>query len=354
MQIYNYINLIIITSFFIQYIKLGEKKNKKKLIFLLGILFIVSAIRNENVGTDLKNYLYRFEVITKSSWKDLVILSDYWRFELGFTYFCKILSEITEKAVIFTLVTSFIFIFGFYKYIYEFSIFPVASVLIFFNFGYWGNSMNIVRQSMAISILAFSCIYLSKKEKIKYIILIIMASLLHVTSLIFILLYPLNFIKFKRKILISVLCFAIIMIFLPKDFINILIRGTSFGWYINSKGSGETTLIILTIILLSTYFFRKKIVIFDKNIDLWLWMLSLAIFFNSIALKIGIFERVMKVFLICLLIIVADLIYLFKLKRKGILGIVIVLCFTSYFYFILMKTPISSGGIIPYKIIKEL
>ncbi|KGQ57210.1 hypothetical protein IO44_01400 [Gallibacterium anatis str. Avicor] len=324
--------------------------NKLVLLFFFLVLIFISALRGETVGTDMVNYIPRYMQITDTNWGNLPSLINIVDFELGFIFFCKLISFIDlDNPQIFIIITSFLTLLGFYKFISKFSIIPILSLLIFISYGYWTNSFNIVRQSLAISILAWGLSLWEDDRKSLSFLMNLLAISFHISSLIFILVYFCRRLKFQTYAFLTTLFFVIGLLIMPKSVLVSLISLTPFEKYINRTGSGETTLIVLMLIFSSAFVLKKRIREFDKNIDLWLWMLAIALGANALALEIGLFERIMRFFLISLLIVIPDFCYIYRKKFGNFLlcfGILISCSF--YFYFILMESPQSSGNAFPY------
>lgn len=355
MLIYNLIIILLLIIYYFDCLSIVAnnkdsitlKKSKKIIYFFsMSLLFFISAFREKNIGTDLSRYIPRFQIISNTHWNNLPRLSEYWSFEYSFTYLCKILSLFTKDYRIFLIFTSLVIIIGFYIFILKLSKMPLVSIFIFVTYGYWGNSMNIIRQSMAMSFLVCSYVYIIDKKNIKALLLILLASCIQVTSLFFIFILFFSKFKFDKIAFAFTSLISIIFFIIPKNILSFFISKTSFAWYMSMNGSGKTTLVILIFIFIFSYY--KKNNIANKNV--WLWSLSITIFFNVLALKIGIFERVMKLFLTSFFILIPEI--LFSYRKKRLYFIIIILCciaFILYFYFIIMSTNSSSGGIIPYK-----
>lgn len=325
-------------------------------IFIFIILTAVSALRGETVGTDMINYIPRYMIISHSNWNDLILLSYDLDFEIGFVLFCKAISILNpNNTQVFIIITSMIVSFGFYKFISKYSVIPFLSLFIFITYGYWINSFNIIRQSLAISILIWGISLWQEDKKILSFLMSILAISFHISSLIFLFICFFKKIKFSDFIFVISLFIIVGLFIMPRSLLVMLISLTPFGWYADRTGSGEHTFIVLLLIFLVTYILKIKISRFDKNIDLWLWMLSFALMANVLAFDIGLFERVMKFFLVCLLIIIPDLCYIYRKKFINFLFCFCVLiAFSCYFYLILMVSPESSSNTFPYYSIYSL
>lgn len=328
-------------------------ENKKRVYLTASIMFIlgfIGAIRGETVGTDLVNYVPRYYSIAGTDWGNLIYFKESWGFEWGFVIFCKLLSLLFPSNIQpFLIVTSTITIYGFYKFIAKFSKIPELSIFIFITYGYWSNSFNTVRQYIAIGLLSWAFVCWQEKNKIKALIITILAISIHASSVVFLLVFFLDKIKFSKKAFQVILIITIIIFLIPRSFLTTLLSFTSYFWYADRTGSGLSILIVLISIFILTYIMKSRIRKFDDKIDLWLWMLGIAIISNVMALEIGLFERIMRFFLISLFVIIPDISYTFR-KRVGniIIYSSVMLAFGLFYFLVLLSTPESSGNVIPY------
>lgn len=320
----------------------------KLAIFLITCTFImISGLRNINVGKDLINYIPRFITLGNASWSEIIALSDQYSFEYGFSVFCKILYLINPSPYFFLLITSIIIGVGFYL-LCQYSHLPVVTFFLIYSYGLWGSSLNIIRQFIALTFLIVSIKYIIERKFGKFVVCIIIAISFHSISIVFLPLYFLYKIKFDSKTFIYYLGLSILTAILGYRFLEEIISNTSFAWYLEggNTGSGESTLILLSAILLGAFIFRKSIYKIDNKIDLWIWGLAIAILFNILALSLGIFARVMKFFLPFLTIIIPDIVLAIRKDKALSLGIwtMILGFFCIYFYFVIvMNTSIGEG-----------
>lgn len=226
---------ILMIIFSVSMICIGEKYKENKVIkivaFILSALsfFIVSAIRYD-VGVD---YLYRYapDYINMGNGIDVPNL------ELGYKLIAKMCLFITKDYVIIFVVTSAIIIGLTFYTIFKESPYPALSVIIYFLTGFFFHSLNIMRQYLAISVLLFSYRYLVDKRYIAYIISVIVALLLHSSSIVIIIamfLCDREVFDLKRTIIVSVLllvCGKYVWQFV----VDVIVNHTRFAVYIGSE-----------------------------------------------------------------------------------------------------------------------
>lgn len=162
----------------------GAKKNKENKIYrynyylIIVIICIYSFLRWER-GTDWVPYYNNF--VDNNSFYDYMTA---WHFEKGFqllNYFVKILNgNYTIFLMIQALIIQILFSITIYKNIEN----PIAGVFLLYCFSL-GN-IYFVRSTLALSIVFFSIKYIKSNEKIKFLLIILIASTIHITALFFI------------------------------------------------------------------------------------------------------------------------------------------------------------------------
>ena len=123
------------------------KRRRDFLIFSFGLMILVASLRAPSVGIDLAgHYAKRFEQIAFYSWKDIPKFSAFSTYEIGYCYYCKILSMINSNVQFYIFVTSLI-VYGTMGYlIYKKSSDVILStMLVIFSCQYY-MYMNIIRQ----------------------------------------------------------------------------------------------------------------------------------------------------------------------------------------------------------------
>lgn len=171
--------------------KLNNEENEKKaaFIFLLFLpLFLLSALRGEEVGGDLEYYIPYFDDACQAeSFSDLMQISGH---EPGYIIFTKLIGSISSSHRFFLLVTSAVSLIGPACFIYKFSTNPIASVMIYYSMGFYTNSFNNIRQAIAMSIIFCAYPLLFDKRFKQFLGLVLLATLFHYSAFIIALVYP--------------------------------------------------------------------------------------------------------------------------------------------------------------------
>ncbi|RFU62720.1 EpsG family protein [Bacillus sp. V59.32b] len=213
----------------------GKQNRIKQITYIIltfGLFFIIVAFRSENVGNDTSEYLRLFSSISLSG----DITSFAWRYEIGYLYLNKLLSLIGSHPQIIIIVTSFIIIFGFARFFYKYSQIHWLSTYLFFTFGYYGATMNTIRLQLAIIVILFAYDYLRKRNLIKFILIVILASMFHRTALVFLLAWPITKLKFNFKTALTAIITSLILyIIFPIIFEVLLNIFPTYEYYLGSE-----------------------------------------------------------------------------------------------------------------------
>lgn len=192
--------LTISISTFLLYFETKLKDNPflRNVLILFAILLpaIIAGGRANTIGTDIKSYaepLQRFANLN-SNFTDFInfqgILNNgqpFQRFEKGYVTLIYLSSRVTPNLWFNFFVTELIIlvcvVLGMIKFSRIRNISLCIGIFIFFTF-FYNMSFNLIRQSLAMFILFYGFSYLVKKEWIKYIITIFVASLFHSSAII--------------------------------------------------------------------------------------------------------------------------------------------------------------------------
>ena len=238
----------------------STKVSNKKIKILLQVLsalpfFIIAAIRYD-VGTDyLSRYTIDFENIRNGGMP--------YNQEIGFALFEKLCALISDDIIFLFIATSAIIIFAIYFLIYKNSKNPMLSIFIFFAGGFFFQSLNIVREYIAIAILILSYKYLLEDRYWIFFIFASLAFTIHVTSIVFIIgvfMKKKNYLNLRVIILLG-LFFIVFNPILNKALMYI-INITRFSAYkdlaFNRSEIRYLSLIMNLIIYLLLYYLYKK------------------------------------------------------------------------------------------------
>lgn len=256
-----YIVMLLISIIFIFLASKLTKKWQKVICYILASLpfFLVSAFRY-GVGTDYgKRYMYSYDVLGKGENRNLNL-------EPGYIILAKLCLLISTEYYTIFIVTSAIIVGFFMLTIFTKSKNPLLSVIIFLLGGFFFDSLNIMRQYLAMSLVVFGYRFLLGKKRywILYVMCVLLATSLHSTAIIMLVL-----LFFPKKMLSSylwVLPSVVAVLLLNENLFTILamvIEDTRFAQYLTGQfAQGEVSFLFigenLVFYLFMYYIYRKN------------------------------------------------------------------------------------------------
>lgn len=217
MMIEKILMLLIFLSFFIICLYNLKKKGEKAtlivvllvLSFSLSILFACREfIFSSNViGTDYFEYKHWFEITEFSN-----IYSDVKYENIGFDFIISLIKYLGGNFYIFLFISAFFINTSILFFIKRFSKNIGLSIIIYISL-FYTSTWNVTRQWIACAIFLIAFKYLIDKKSWKYIIIVFISSLFHITSLILLILYPLSKLNNKaQKVIINILIVLVFVI----------------------------------------------------------------------------------------------------------------------------------------------
>lgn len=343
-----YISIFTVTAFLLWII---EKKIKHmSLIFLCFSITIIllpvlfGGLRSINVGTDNYTYQIFFRAAGECDtyFQTLKRLRPQHQEPL-FVLLLYLVSRVTDNYVGVSLFSSFIVITFAYLASWKYQkIIPMWLFMLSYLFIQYCYSWNIVRQGMAISIFLYASWYLQEEKWLKYIILIIFASLFHFSAIIALVFIPLNFFLRSKYNFFWIPCFILISLLLIclrrslyEQVVSIFEFAQKYNKYVLKDGflfSLRETVLRLPPLILATVFYRqyKKIL---KNYVFFYTMLLFDLVIAQLYQDFGPANRLSLYFNSIQIILVALLPRVFKKNQKE-LSYVLVFGY-SFFYWII-------------------
>ena len=200
----------------------GQGETRQKImdrICMAAIFILLSGISACRIytGNDYQTYINHFHDI---------ICGNYVVTEPGFNMLVTAVYSFFEKEyylvifAIFALFTVGIFL----KALYDQSADFPMSFLLFMTLGIYFQTFNTVRYYFALAIVLYSMKFLLKKQYVRFVLAVLLASLFHKTALLVIPLYLLAVIKWKRWHLILAGIFAVSGLFFQEQYMEIFVR----------------------------------------------------------------------------------------------------------------------------------
>lgn len=258
------------------FIYIAEGVSNRSIIFgrfflFLAILIpsILAGIRNLTIGTDVLNYVapiydaansansfYTFQNIPILNGILLVPISS---FEIGFNALVYIITKIFGSLFFVLFFIQFLCIsltmFGLWSLRREF---PVWLGMLTYYLCFFNTSLNLVRQSIAMSILIFGLRYLITNKWFKYVMVTICACLFHKTAIVGLIVlavyYSLmhkkrKYISFSRNQKLIIITFIVGLIVLVPFVRNIFLQILGLSSYAQGYLTGDGSIAINQVIL---------------------------------------------------------------------------------------------------------
>lgn len=208
----------------------GERKGNTKYIVVAAILmFCVLGLRDAySIGNDSSSsYLQQFQRMEDKKWSDLGGPFD-WVQDLeeqtgredknaGLGYLMKLVCDWTDGDYqSFIVLISFFVILANAHLVRKYSPDPLQSILYFFGLLYFTFHFNALKQSMAMVFVLYSFDAVFDRKLIKFLILMVCASIFHYPALVFIPAYWIGNMRLGRSYLI-LLAIIMIVVYLYRD-----------------------------------------------------------------------------------------------------------------------------------------
>ena len=202
----------------------GNIRRIQYIFFVCILLILQSGLRNVAVGPDTYQYMCTFESVSMWSWADVwqnfisVYIEGVGK-DAGYSLFVKFFTQfISTDYQIYLLCVAIIFFssFGYFLYANTKKISDVFFAVLYYQvFFYTFFSITGIRQTLATAICLWSYNrYIKQQKMISFLICMFVASMIHQSALLFVLLYFVANYKNSRKL------FKIVLLILPFLFVG--------------------------------------------------------------------------------------------------------------------------------------
>ena len=349
-------NLILfITTFFAYlYSKLNDKYiSKLSLSISIGIIVFITSFRSLSVGTDSKIYFEEYNNIDPSNTVSENILKNFGNFEPAFVFINHYFSKFEINYItLLIFYSSFIWYLIYKTFKNQKENFYIAFFFLYTNFLFF--TFNGLRQAIASAIMFYAVTVLLNGRTIKFVLLIIFASLFHFSAILLILLFFLKNYNLKFTTIKWSVFYALSLI-IPIKYLYVIIFKIAgfFPFYSSYSGrddfyiTSNFTLGVLYQVLIGYLFiyFYKKVAIDKKSI----FYFNLALIAN---LSYNLFYSnpfITRIFIYLMFFQSFAFVYIFQYllenNNKGILLLLVVIFLLIFSYRIFVK----DSGAAPYQ-----
>lgn len=299
----------------------SDSNRKKYIRIICFILILQSGLRNVAVGADTHTYFEYFESSLKTSWGEIfTIFTDYYKYGIGkdpgYLVFEKLCSSISDSFVVYLLIIALIFFSALGNFIYKNTTrlndivlaFLIYSVLFYAFFSITG-----LRQTIATAIALFSYELIKKRKIVQFVLLILIASTIHRSVLVFIPFY------FIVQIKNTQLFYKIILFFFP---VFMILRNEISGYiklvggyedYEQFEGSGTYTFTAIFLGIAIIAMARSKIILKNNpNAQHYYNAFAIALLFLPLTWINPSTMRIVQYFSVFMLLFIPEIIYSFR------------------------------------------
>lgn len=331
-NIFSYIFLICIIR-----LALFNFENYKKIFTITAgvILFFIVSLRTIYYGSDVIGYVNKFLALEKLN-LEYIFSYDFYQNEKDpvFYYLAKFISFIGIDYQGWIAILSGFFILAICFVIYKYSEIPLISFLLILSLGYLTFGMTGLRQGMSIAIVLLSYKFIRERKLWKFILIIFIASLFHSSSLIFIIAYPISYLRLNSKHIYIFIFILIGHVFFTNQIvwlIDLISWSDHYTSYLDKRqGLNYTGFMIQLIILLFCLTFKKSVLENDSQ-DITLYnLIYIGVIFQLLSTEIAELFRVSMYFSIFSTILIANAINTIQdkyLRNLASLIIIVAACF---------------------------
>lgn len=235
-----FLNMII--GIIIKYIPWAMKrqsKDKVYLVFTCMQLTLIAGLRADSVGWDTANYVEYYHMVDYSSnIIDLLKNTISW-IEPGYFIMCYSVKLLGGNAQVSLMVAGLIIYGLILNFIYRYSYNPIMGVLTIFCFPVFYDSLSMVRNAIVCAIFAWSIKYIEERKLSYYLIWTAIAMCFHNIALLFVPLYFVSFIKWRRWYSPLLVIVATLLVYI--NMMNIVSGlASSLSDYNDLYGGGQT------------------------------------------------------------------------------------------------------------------
>lgn len=181
------------------------QRKKRSVVYITALVVLVVALRHPSMGIDLGygryyGYLVSFQQISRYTWKDLLALTGWQNYEWGYILFNRILGYISTDYQCLLIGCAIASIVPIGIMIWKNSEDPVFAMIVYLGLPCALVPFSALRQGIAIGICCMAYPLIQKKQRIKFILLVLFASLFHYSAFFFAIAYPLYHLKLSRPV----------------------------------------------------------------------------------------------------------------------------------------------------------
>lgn len=355
-----YILLILIAlslSFSTKTLNVNRTKRIFSVTFFFLLLYLLFVLRDINIGRDLPGYSDTYDDARYYNWFD----SSWTYMEAGYVFLMKLCSSFGLSFKWFMSICYILVVIPLGKYVCKYSKDISLSLIIYLCFQFFVFNMSGLRQSMAMSLCLMALMVGQQKgivSFIKYLLLVLCATLIHRSALVFVPAYFLMRVTINFKLGLLYLFLGIIASSVKMTLLQFLQDNEVTRYEFNEALTNGASFIMLLLILIVSMFLSKSSNFKNDTGNLQTSdtiKLTLGNYANLLAISLlllvtfsgTILMRSASYYNIVLIILVPELLNRFNSSVKPIAKIAFMTLMIGIFYFTVLVP--NQFDIVPYR-----
>lgn len=323
---------------------INTDKKRSYCIICGAIIILVLGLRSQYMGsTDTHNYYNMMDqAIKASSW------SDYYEegVETGFQFLVFLLSRIFHHPQWIIFLSTLFYVSAVIIFCYKYSDNIRLSITMYICLEIMTFNMQGMRQSIAMSICLFAYMFIEKRKLLPFLVLIALAASIHKTAIVFVLVYPLSYLKIKPLYVFLVIISIAIVIYSSQNIIDIAnnLWDKEYGIRVTSGGYIAATIYVL-IFVFCVAFSKHPL---EQNINSTMFYILIAGFICYIERYIGAraSERISYYFIFSQLTLLPNALKNGRIAEKDKIAVEMVI---SFLCVLLFMYRLKDSGLIPFQ-----
>lgn len=248
-----------------------SKKMKKSIWAALGFVLVLS-FRAPFCGLDVIGSVYG---ITNASYAGVFFSMSqfsFWdiltnsasvsgHFEVGWLLLTKIISLFTGNLQVYLTIIAILQFIPIAYIIGKYSNNIILSYFIFAGFGFYIHFFSGIRQSLAISIILLAFDQLYDKKYLRFVVITILASTLHRSALLFILMWPLSRIKLTFNTSAILVIFMVLLMPFYRTIVSVILNvffSGGYSRYLKGEGQALTMFVVYALLFLASFINKEN------------------------------------------------------------------------------------------------
>lgn len=205
------------------------KRDRFFCIFFFAGVFLLLSLRHPSMGIDLGydrwyGYLVSFDKLSAMSWKEILALEGWQNYERGYIIFNKLVGMFSHNRQFFLSVCAAISLVPICILICRRSKDPVLSSFIYLSLPVFTLLYSGLRQDIAIGLVIGALYAILKKKPIPFVLLVLLASCFHQSALIFLIAYPIYYLRINRAVRTAALAILPVFYVLRMPLMELLVK----------------------------------------------------------------------------------------------------------------------------------